>query len=371
MNSNLLMRRVAEVIDKNHLDKQLASGRKLRVKLGIDPSKPDLHIGHAVTLTKLREFQDAGHKAVLIIGDYTAQLGDPTDRSEARKILSPEEVKHNAEGYLEQAFMILNDTQTEVRYQSEWFGTFSLRDTIELMATASLNHLLSHETFQKRLDEGTALSFHELLYPLLQGYDSAMVKSDVEIGGIDQKFNILMGRVVQRSLNMPEQDVVLLKYLPGTDGQAKMSKTLSNTINLTDSPDTMFGKVMSIPDTLIIPYFELATRLDEPSIESWAQQLKNGQIHPKEAKIKLAKQLVGEYYSLTLPPQEYNLVELLTARTTLVPSKSEARRLILQGGVRKNQTAITEVDATVSPKDGEEVVIQVGPRRWLKVAWQK
>jgi tyrosyl-tRNA synthetase len=293
--------------------------------------------------------------------------------------------------------MILNDAQTEVRYQSEWFGTFSLRDTIELMATTTLNHLLSHETFQKRLDEGTALSFHELLYPLLQGYDSAMVKSDVELGGIDQKFNVLMGRVVQRSLSMPEQDVVLLKYLPGTDGNAKMSKTLNNTINLTDSADTMFGKIMSIPDSLIIPYFELATGLDEASISSWAEQLKSGQIHPKEAKIKLAKQLVGDYYSpemateaansfdnifrlkqtpqdmetLTLPPQEYDLVELLTTRTTLVMSKSEARRLISQGGVRKNQTVVTKTDELVSPKDGDEVVIQVGPRRWLKIEWQK
>ncbi len=396
MKDSLLTRGVAEVIDLEHLQKRLDAGDKLRIKLGIDPSTPYLHIGHAVPLRKLRAFQDAGHTAVLIIGDYTAQIGDPTDRSAARVMLSPEEVKKNAESYLAQANLILDPTKTEVRYQSEWFGEFRLRTVIELLATATLNHMLSHETFAKRLKENKPLFMQELLYPFLQGYDSVAVHADVELGGMDQKFNVLMGRVVQRAHHQPEQDVMLFPYLPGIDGQAKMSKSLGNAINLTDTPSDMFGKIMSIPDSLIETYFTLATKLDDTALAQLKGRL-NGNENPRDIKEELAQCIVGEFHSedkaveavaefdrvfrqkqapeatevLKLPPQDYDLIDILTSRTTLVASKSEARRLVAQGGVKKNQTTVHDSADTVSPADGVEVILQVGPRRFVRIEWKK
>ncbi len=395
---DLLTRAVAEIIDRDHLTKRLETGEKLRVKLGIDPSKPDLHLGHAVPLRKLRAFQDVGHTAVLIIGDYTAQIGDPTDRSEARKMLSPEEVKANAEGYLDQAFKILDPEKTEVHYQSEWYGLFSLRDTIELMGTTTVNHILSHETFAKRLAENQPLHAHEILYPLLQGYDSIQVKSDVELGGVDQKFNVLMGRTLQRAKQMTEQDVMLFRYLPGTDGQVKMSKSLGNTINLTDAPEDMFGKVMSIPDNVIVTYFELATTVPEAEIETYKEELASGTMNPRDIKEILAKQLVTEYHAPEAAQKaathfdavfrqkqtpedietlvltgggEYGLADILVNRSNLVASKREVFRLVSQRGIKKNNKVIEDVTERVSPRDGMEVILQVGPRRFLKIKWKK
>lgn len=395
-NSTLLNHERAEVIEAAHLERRLATGEKLRIKLGIDPSRPDLHLGHAVPLRKLRQFQEAGHTAILIIGDYTAQIGDPTDRSEARKTLSPEEVKQHAAGYLEQANKILDPKKTEVHFQSEWFGDFSLRQVIELMASVTVNHLLSHETFAKRFQSETPLHGHEILYPLLQGYDSVMVRSDVEIGGVDQKFNLLMGRIIQRAYKQPEQDVIILPYLPGTDGKQKMSKSLGNTINLNDDPGTVFGKVMSIPDALIIPYFELATSLSGSEIDHYRKKVSDPRENPRDSKVLLAKQMVTELYGseaatqalesfekvfkekklpenieiLSLKPQTYEIVDLLAERTTLVASKSEARRLISQLGIKKNKVVSPDIHQTVTPEDGDEVVIQVGPLRFIKIVWK-
>ncbi len=393
---SLLQRGVLEAIDANRIRERLAKGAPLRVKLGVDPSTSNLHIGHAVPLRKLRAFQDAGHTAVLIIGDYTAQIGDPTDRSAARVMLSAEAVTENAKGYLDQVSRILDPTKTEVRYQSEWFGKFTLRDVIELMATSTLNHVLSHETFGNRLQENKSLFMQELLYPFLQGYDSVAVQADIELGGIDQKFNVLMGRVVQRAHHQPEQDVMLFPYLPGIDGQAKMSKSLSNTINLTDTPEDMFGKVMSIPDAQIMTYWQLATQVDDATVADYEQKLTAGVIHPRDLKEKLAEQMVTEFHSsaaateatqafdrtfrqkqtpdsaeeLVLKPQAYDLLDILTTRTTLVASKSEARRLVAQSAVKKNQVVVEDSSDTISPADGEEVVLQVGPRRFLRIRWK-
>lgn len=393
---SLLHRRVSEVIDLNHLQKRLESGEKLRVKLGVDPSAAQLHIGHAVTLRKLREFQDAGHTAVLIIGDYTAQIGDPTDRSAARTMLTPKEVKKNAEGYLEQVYKIIDPEKTEVHFQSEWFGKFSLRDVIELMAATTVNHLLSHETFGSRIDKNQPLYVHEILYPLLQGYDSVKVEADVELGGMDQKFNILMGRNVQRAHNMPEQDIMLITYLPGTDGQEKMSKSLNNAINLTDSPEMMYGKVMSIPDSLIAIYFELATQIDDEEVTEFKSQLDDPKVNPRNIKAELAriiveenhgaeaaqlaaeafdrqfrqKQIPDEIETLVLPPTSYALDQLLTSRSTLVASKSEFRRLVSQRGVRVNGQVITDPLQSIDQTTGDEVIIQIGSRRFLKVVWK-
>lgn len=392
----LLTRRVSEVIDAAHVKKRLEAGDKLRVKLGIDPTRPDMHIGHAVPLRKLREFQDAGHTAVLIIGDYTAQIGDPTDRSEARKTLSADEVKKNAEGYMDQAFKILDKDKTEVHFQTEWFNEFTLRTVIELMASTTINHLLSHETFGKRIRESQPLHAHEILYPLMQGYDSVAIKSDIELGATDQKFNVLMGRTLQKAHGLPEQDIMLMDYLPGTDGNAKMSKSLGNTINLTDSADEMFGKTMSIPDELIPLYFEMATDVSSEKLEDINVSMNDPKTNPRDLKVELAEAIVTAYHSadaatkarghfeqvftrkeaptdmevLSLAPGEYDLFDILVTRSTLVASKSEVRRLIAQNGVRKNNEVVQDSEDTVSPKDGAEIVLQVGPRRFLKVVWK-
>lgn len=391
-----MTRRVIEVIDRDHLVKRLEAGDKLRVKLGIDTNKPDLHIGHAIPLWKLREFQDAGHTAVLILGDYTSQLGDPTDRSEARKTISAEETKANATKCLEQVFKILDSDKTEIRYNSEWFDTFNLRDTINLMGATTLNQLLAHETFSSRIEGGNPLHTHEILYPLLQGYDSVMVEADLELGGLDQKFNVLMGRVIQRAHTKPEQDVMLFAYLPGTDGQAKMSKSLGNTVNLSDTPNDMFGKIMSIPDDLLSSYFELATSLPQADVKELLQKLESGDLHPRDAKVHLAKQIVAQYHSqeaadqaeihfnkvfrdkqvpeniqaLTLPKGEYDLADILVSRSTLVASKSELRRLIEQRGIKVNQSSVENITAVIDPSLGKEVIIQVGSRRFIRVVWK-
>lgn len=396
MDNLLLERGVAEVIDSAHLRERLQRGDKLRVKLGIDTNKPDLHIGHAIPLWKLRDFQDAGHTPVLIIGDYTAQLGDPTDRSEARKILSAEETKANAEHCLAQVFQILDPDKTEVHANSEWFTTFDLRRVIELMASTTLNNLLAHETFAQRLDGGMPLYPHEILYPLLQGYDSVMVKADVELGGMDQKFNVLMGRLLQRVHGQPEQDIMLFPYLMGTDGKTKMSKSLGNTINLTDTAEDMFGKVMSIPDSQIVSYFELATRVSEVDIAQIKQLLASKDHNPRDSKLRLARALVMEYHGaaqaeasaqafdavfrrgelpadrevLVLPSGSYDLGDVLVARSTLVASKSEVRRLIHQRGIKVNGEVATDPAMVLDVSVGDPIIIQVGPRRFLELTWR-
>lgn len=391
MDNELLTRRVDEIIDQKHLTERLTRGDKLRVKFGIDPSKPDIHIGHAIPIYKLREFQDAGHQVVLIIGDYTAQLGDPSDRSEARKMLSYEEVKKNAETYLDQIFTILDKDKIEVHNQSEWFGKFTLRDVLELMACTTVNNLLSHETFSKRLSDAVPLFGHEIMYPMLQGYDSVEIKADLELGGIDQKFNMLMGRTVQRAKGMAEQDVMTVQYLPGTDGQAKMSKSLGNTINLTDSPREMFGKAMSIPDNLIPVWFELATKEPAEVIEKVKQRLNDGE-NPMVLKKELGRNIVSIYhnneaggaaqaefekvFSQKELPDEIETLELtgeelkqlsivdLLVKTTLATSKTEARRLVMQNAVSVNRQKITDSEHCLTDT---ESIIQVGPRRFVRI----
>ncbi len=386
----LLTRGVAEVIDKKRLLARLEKGERLRLKLGIDPNKPDLHIGHAVPLRKLREFQDAGHTVVIILGDYTAQLGDPSDKSEARVLLSATETKKNADAVLKQVYKILDKEKTEIRRNSEWFNSFDLRKTIELMASTTVNHLLSHETFQKRLDDQLPLSSQEILYPMMQGYDSVMVKADVEFGGQDQKFNVLMGRVIQRAHGMPEQDIILMPYISGTDGQAKMSKSLGNAINMTDSATEMFGKTMSIPDDLIIEYFTLATMVPESAIELIKKDLTSASTNPRDIKLSLAREITSLYHGLSaaakaeeefvgmfqkgqlptdIPEKQlagsYKTVIMALMETGLVTSNTEARRLVEQGGVKIDGKVVDESLRAVKLSSG--MVIQVGKRRFVKV----
>lgn len=382
--STLLTRRVEEIIDKKHLEQALRSKKKLRVKFGIDPNRRELHLGHAVPLWKLREFQEAGHKAVLIIGDYTAAIGDPSGKDETRPSLSQKEIDDNAKHFWKQASLILDKTKTEVRLQSEWFSKFGLRDVIKLESLVTEKQILAHETFRMRLKKDLPFYRHEGLYPLLQGYDSVAIKADVELGGLDQKFNLLMGRALQKAFGQERQDIILSPYLVGLDGKEKMSKSLNNYIAIADSPPEMFGKIMSIPDNLIGHYFELATELPEKEI----REMKKA--HPKAQKQRLAKEIVSIYHGrnkavaaaeafeakfgkgkgqikpdLTLKkkPGSYLIIDLLV-EGKLASSKSEARRKIQEGAVEVGGNKINDPAARASIKN--KTLIRLG-KRFLEI----
>src|SRR5258708_1992979 len=290
----LLSRGVSEVIDHKHLESALKSGKKLRVKLGIDPTGSRLHLGHAVVLRILRRFQDLGHTAVLIIGDTTASIGDPSGKNETRPSLSAKDIIKNFETYERQALKVLDKSLLELHWQSEWFKKFNLNDLIAEASKLSVGWIMSHETFRKRLENGQPLALHELLYPLVQAYDSVAVKADVELGGLDQKFNLLTGRELMRAHELLPQDIVLGRYFFGPDGQ-KMGKSLGNLIALEDDPFEMFGKIMSVSDPLILEYFELATTLPMEEVKKLEKELKAG-TNPRTIKVRLAKEIVTLYH---------------------------------------------------------------------------
>ncbi|MDP3901722.1 MAG: tyrosine--tRNA ligase [bacterium] len=379
----VLGRGVVEVIERNHLEKELASGKKLRIKFGIDPTAPDLHLGHTVPLRKLRQFQDAGHQVVLIIGDFTARIGDPTGRSEERRSLSEKEVKQNMKNYLKQAARVINIKKTEIHYNSKWLAK-NLATLIEISRAGTIQQVLHRADFKKRIDQGNDITLLEVLYPLFQGYDSVKVAADVEIGGTDQKFNLLMGRRVQRHFKMAEQDVITLPLLEGTDGVRKMSKSFRNYIGLNDVPEDMFGKIMSIPDGMIVKYSELITDLPLAEMEAVAKS------DPRSAKIRLAQNIVAMYHNqstaekakdnfaqifskhnqpeevgtATLSAGNWKLIDLLV-EVKLASSKSEARRLIEQGGVKIDNVKKTDPMEIIS--SDKELFLQVGKRHFLKV----
>lgn len=386
MKNDLLTRGVAEIIDKDHLETVLHSGRKLRVKFGIDPTAPDLHLGHTVPLRKLRQFQDAGHKAVLIIGDFTARIGDPSGRDKTRPQLSEKEIKINFKTYLKQAGKILDMKKIEIRYNSEWFKNDG-KLVLGLMANMSMERVMERDDFQKRIRAGQEVTMMEALYPILQGYDSVAVRADLEIGGNDQKFNLLMGRRLQRKYGQPEQDVVTLPLLEGTDGVQKMSKSLGNYIGLAEKPEIMFGKIMSAPDELILKYAELLTDLPLDKMRAFVQK------DPRGAKMELARTLAEMYHgksagkkaeeefirvvskkeipqkvsSFKFRVSSINLIDLL-AETKLAASKSEARRLIQQGGVKINGEK--QVNPGRAVDLSKEILLQVGKVKYLKVRGQ-
>ncbi|MBI5072022.1 tyrosine--tRNA ligase [Candidatus Falkowbacteria bacterium] len=382
----ILTRGVEEVIVKESLEKKLKSGKQLRVKFGIDPTGTDLHIGHAVPLRKLKQFQDLGHKIILLIGDYTARIGDPSGRDKTRPVLSEKEVKRNMKTYVAQAAKVIDIKKVEIRYNSEWYGkrdfTYLLMD---LTSKITVARVLERDDFQKRLKEGSDIQMQEMVYPLLQGYDSVALQADVELGGSDQKFNLLMGRKVQKRYDQPEQDIITVPLLEGIDGEKKMSKSYGNYIALLDSPEDMFGKVMSIPDALILKYFELTT--DVPLEEA----RKNIEDNPMGAKKRLAREIVTLYHSVKeakeaeenfvkifqkkeapsevlsfkLKVKSLNIVDLLT-ETGLAASRSEARRLVEQGGVKVGDKIINDINAVVEiPAEG--VLVQKGKRHFVKV----
>jgi tyrosyl-tRNA synthetase len=377
-----LLEGAVEALPEGRLVEQLAGDRPLRVKLGIDPTAPDIHLGHVVVLTKLRQFQDAGHVVVLIIGDYTARVGDPSGRSAERPVLTDEEIDAHAHTFQEQAFKVLDPDRTEVRRNGEWLAMPS-DELFRLARRFTVARLLEREEFSRRMQAEEAISLLELLYPVLQGYDSVAVEADVEMGGTDQKFNLLFGRDVQESFGMPPQSILTMPILPGTDGVQRMSKSLGNYVGVTDPPEEMFGKVMSIPDDVMSQYYQLL--LYEPLDEG---------VHPGEAKRELARRLVARFHGdeaakeaegrfdqlhvrrevpedvpeVTAEPGDGGAVHLpaLIAEAFGV-STSEARRLLTQGGVKVDGEALDggRLDVPMGELDGK--VLQVGKRRFARV----
>jgi tyrosyl-tRNA synthetase len=384
---------------RRKLDRSLAEGRPLRVKLGIDPSRPDLHLGHAVVLRKLRQFQDLGHTAVLIIGDYTGLVGDPSGQSETRPMLSPEEMAANAETYFDQAGLVLDVDRAEVRRNSEWLAPMTMADVIRLTGSYTVARMLERDDFQARYQEGRPISVSEFLYPLMQAKDSVAVRADVELGGTDQTFNLLVGRHVQRDYGQEEQVVLTLPLLEGTDGVRKMSKSYDNAVGLTEDADSMFGKLMRIPDELIGRYVRLATTLGPREAAEIEAGLAAGTRHPNEEKRAMARSVVDLYrgpgagkaaeerfdrvHRERLLPEEVEDRALPASATRgggtywlpgvlsglgLASSNSEARRLIAQGGVRLDGDPVTDPDAEWRREDLVGKTIQVGRRRFVRLS---
>lgn len=386
-----------EILPEDELVKKIEisikKNKPLNIKLGADPSRPDLHIGHAVVLHKMRQFQDLGHHAILIIGDFTAMIGDPTGKSKTRPQLTLEQTKEYGESYLKQATIILRDDRLEVRYNSEWLGKMTFNDVIALSSKYTVAQLLEREDFSNRYKSGIPISVHELLYPLAQAMDSVAIRSDVELGGTDQKFNLLVGREIQKAYNVEPQCILTTPIIEGTDGVQKMSKSLDNYIALTDSPREMFGKVMSVPDNLITRYMQYAVFMDEQKIKETDEGLKNGSVHPRNAKVETAMKLVEIYHSRELAVAAFeeferifvkkdipdNIDEFLfesainelpvtdlLVQTNLAPSKKEARRLIEQGGVYVDNQRIDDFFAVINFE--EKKLVKVGKRKFLYIS---
>lgn len=380
----LLLRGVEEVIDKKSLEQKLKSGKQLIVKLGIDPTSPNLHIGRSIPLLILRDFQQLGHKVVFIIGDFTGVIGDTSDKESERPMLDEKIVKQNLKTYVLQVEKILDLKKCEVRYNSEWLSKLNYHEIGKQADAFSLNEFMARENIRKRLDAGKRVSLRELLYPLMQGYDSVAVKADVEVGGTDQRFNLLSGRQLQRQYGQKPQDIITNPLIEGLDGR-KMSSSWGNTINLLDSSEEMYGKVMSLPDDLIVKYFILTTRVDLSEIKKYEKDLAGG-LNPRDIKMKLAFELTRFYHSEAaaakaqnyfistfsnketpsdLPafkPSAHDLITVLV-ESKLAPSKTEARRLVEQKAVKVNEQIISDAKRRVSKGD----IVQKGKRFFVKV----
>jgi tyrosyl-tRNA synthetase len=381
--NHLLRRGVAEVIVEQELKEQLRSGKKLRLKEGFDPSFPDIHLGHMVALRKLRQLQELGHQVVLIVGDWTAQIGDPSGVSVTRPMLSLEQVRANADTYMKQFFKVVERERTEVRWQSEWFGKFTLADVIQLTGKFTVAQLLARDDFNARYKAGRPITIAELLYPLLQAYDSVVVQADVEFGGTDQKFNLLVGRELQSMVGQRPQQVFLVPLLVGTDGSQKMSKSLGNYIGVDEPPEEIYGKAMSIPDSLIMQYFELLTDVPDDELETFRQALSQDSVNPMTLKQRLAKEIITQLYDQKAAaeaerhfvrvfqkrevPEEIpeavsgELLEMLV-ESGIAKSRSEARRLIAQKAVDVDGKNVSDEHFQVAKGS----IIKVGKRHYIK-----
>lgn len=380
----LLNRGVEEIIDRSNLENKLKSGKQLRIKLGIDPTSPNIHMGRSIPLLKLRDFQELGHKVVLIIGDFTGLIGDTSDKDSERPMLSEETVKENLQTYIKQAAKIIDIDTAEIHHNSEWLGKLGYVDIGRQADIFSLNEFISRENISRRLEDGKRVSLRELLYPLMQGYDSVEVKANVEIGGTDQRFNLLAGRDVQRLYGQEPQDILTNPLIEGLDGR-KMSSSFGNTINLFDTPNDMFGKIMSLKDDLIIKYLILLTRVEMKTIDEHKAHLKDG-VNPRDIKMKLAFEIVRMYHSeedagnardyfirtftqKEIPsdapqfkPTAHNIV-LILVESQLVSSKSEARRILEHGGIKVDGKVVKEINYVVPSGS----VLQKGKIKFLKI----
>ncbi len=382
---------------REKIRRSVETSKPLTVKLGVDPTRPDLHLGHSVPLTKLRHFQQLGHQVVLIIGDFTALIGDPSEQDETRPVLTPEDVERNARTYVEQASKIIDTKTARIVRNSEWLAPLSFGDVIELASKFTVARIMERDDFSRRLKENKPLGLHEFLYPLMQAYDSVALDADVEIGGTDQKFNLLAGRNLQRSLGKSPQCIITLPLLVGTDGVQKMSKSLFNDIGLTDSPDEMFGKVMSIPDEVMWDYYALVSGLSPREIEDIKSGVEDGEINPRDAKERLAIEIVTRYhgekearaaasefkrifrerkipsevpvYYLDLGDRQGRRVWIvdLLVRVNFAATRSEARRLIAEGGISVDGELVEDVNMEIDPEELKGKIIQKGRRKFVKV----
>ncbi|WP_373229972.1 tyrosine--tRNA ligase [Cohnella sp.] len=394
----MIRRGTADIVPDEELvakvTESVTTGRTLKVKLGLDPSAPDIHIGHTVVLHKLRQFQLLGHEVQLIIGDFTGRIGDPTGKSETRKQLSEEDVKRNAETYQKQIFKILDPQKTTVYYNSSWLSPLNFADVVGLAGKITVARMMERDDFTKRFQSNQPISVHEFFYPLMQGYDSVALESDIELGGTDQTFNLLMGRTLQKEYGKATQAAITLPLLEGLDGVNKMSKSLGNYIGIDEEANQIYGKAMSVPDELMLKYYDLATDLTNDDLKALREGLADGSVHPRDAKMNLARTFVRMYHGeeaaaaaenyfvtvfqqraipedieeVTVPAEELIEGKIRTTRLLiwlgLQPSVSEARRSILGGAVRLNEEKLTDIMGDIEPKDGD--VLQVGKRKFVR-----
>lgn len=395
---DIIKRGTSEIIPEEELvkkiEKSIKTNTPLKIKFGCDPTRPDLHLGHSVVLRKLAQFQEIGHHAILIIGDFTGMIGDPSGRNATRPPLTIEETKANAQSYLEQAVKILDKDETEVVFNSSWLGTMKFDDVIKLASKYTVARMLERDDFTKRFKAGIPISVHEFLYPLAQAMDSVVINSDVELGGTDQKFNLLVGRDLQREYGQEPQVIITFPLLVGTDGVEKMSKSYNNYIGITDSPKDIYGKTLSIPDSLIYTYFELTTDVSNEELSEIKLALENQSVNPRDIKRKLARKLVSMYHSdedainaerefdeifvkkglpdeipdfvLNKENQNLPIIDLLVI-TNMAPSKGEARRLVMQGGVSINGEKVSDLKAIININPGD--ILKVGKRNFIKLTF--
>lgn len=391
---DLIKRGTVEIIPEDELvqkiKKSIETGKKLNIKLGCDPTRPDLHLGHSVVLRKLAQFQSLGHQAILIIGDFTAMIGDPSGRNSTRPPLTFEETRENAKSYIEQAAKILDKEKTKIVFNSDWLSKMSFEDVIKLSSKYTVARMLERDDFTKRYKTGVPISMHEILYPLAQAMDSVAIESDVELGGTDQKFNLLVGRDIQREYGVEPQVIITMPLLVGTDGTEKMSKSYDNYIGISDTPQDIFGKTLSIPDNLIYNYYELATDISNVELSQIKSDLENPEVNPRNTKRSLALRLVEMYHSKEAAiqaqeefdkifinkgiPDEISEYKVQAAEISIsdlivdsgcAPSKGEAKRLIKQGGVTIDGEKITDSSISIIIEDGQ--ILKVGKRKFVKL----
>ena len=375
----------------------IENNQPLKVKLGLDPTAPDIHLGHTVVLTKLRQFQDLGHEAILIIGDYTARVGDPSGRSSLRPSLSPEKIEENAKTYMNQAFKILDESKTKVIRNSEWFENLKFSEVLNITSRFTIARMLERDDFKKRFSSNQPITIMEFLYPLMQAYDSVAIEADIELGGTDQKFNLLMGRELQKEYGQKPQIAITMPILVGLDGVKKMSKSLGNYVGVNENPNEIFGKIMSIPDNIMIDYFTLLTKLTKEEIEKIKDDIENERLNPSIAKRKLASLIIENLYDINsaknaednfnkifkdksipdeinefilfkkdYPSNKIKIINLLS-ESKLCSSNSEARRVIEQGGIKINNKKINDINLELSLDEINSAIIQRGKRNFIKI----